>query len=207
MNTGHKPHGAGNSSFGLVDTGLVLKMLGLTPSTVFLDLGCGKGDYSVAAAKRVVPDGIVYAVDAWQEGLDELSRRALSENLNNIIPIQADVQKHIPLGDAMIDVCLMANVLHDLLRETSGETPMREVVRVLKPYGRLCVVEFKKGIDGPGPPADVRLAPEEVDLIVRSVGLVKDQLIDAGPYHYLFTAFHQESELHRLPEGNMTKRR
>ena len=72
MSTGQKPHGAGRSTFELVDFNRVLEALSLTPSTVFLDLGCGRGNYAIAVAESMGPEGKVYGVDAWQEGLEEL---------------------------------------------------------------------------------------------------------------------------------------
>jgi ubiquinone/menaquinone biosynthesis C-methylase UbiE len=188
MSAGQKPHGAGRSSFDLVNVDRVFQSLSLNPSTVFLDLGCGKGNYTLAAAKAVGPQGTVYGIDAWQEGLDELEKRAASEDLHNIITIHANLNEHIPLEDATVDVCFMATVLHDLLRESTGETVLTEIARVLKPAGRLCIIEFKKIEDGPGPPIGVRLSPEETENIIMPFGFIKDQTTEVGPFHYLLTA-------------------
>ncbi len=188
MNSEHKPHGAGKSSFGLIDSDALLKNLELTASTVFLDLGCGRGDYSVAIAKSLGPGAIVYSIDAWQEGLDELNNRAAAENISTIVTARANLNKEIPVSDGIADICLMATVLHDLLRDSSGETVMSEIVRVLKPAGRLCIVEFKKRDDGPGPPLHVRISPEETEKTILPFGFVRDRILDIGPYNYLFTA-------------------
>jgi len=188
MSAGQKPHGAGRSSFDLVNVDRVFQSLSLNPSTVFLDLGCGEGNYALAVAKAVGPQGTVYGIDAWQEGLDELEKRAASEDLHNIITIHANLNEHIPLEDATVDVCFMATVLHDLLRESTGETVLTEIARVLKPAGRLCIIEFKKIEDGPGPPIGVRLSPEETENIIMPFGFIKDQTTEVGPFHYLLTA-------------------
>jgi ubiquinone/menaquinone biosynthesis C-methylase UbiE len=188
MNSEHKPHGAGRSSFELVNTDQVFHSLSLTPSTVFLDLGCGEGNYTLAAAKLMGPQAVVYAIDAWQEGLEELKKRAVSRGLLNIITIHANLNEHIPLGDATVDVCFIATVLHDLLRESTGETALTEISRILRPAGQLCIVEFKKLDDGPGPPVSVRLSPEETEKIITPFGFIKDRIIEVGPYHYLLTA-------------------
>jgi ubiquinone/menaquinone biosynthesis C-methylase UbiE len=188
MSTGQKPHGAGRSTFELVDIDRVFQNLSLTPSTVFLDLGCGKGNYALAVARSMGPHSIVYGVDAWQEGLEELKQQADSEGLHNIITIHANLNEHIPLGDAAVDICFMATVLHDLLRESSGETALAEIARVLKSGGRLCIIEFKKIEDSPGPPLSVRLSPEETEAIIAPFGFVKDRIIDVSPFHYLLAA-------------------
>jgi len=188
MSGGKKPHGAGRSTFELVDIDHVFQSLPLTSSTVFVDLGCGKGDYAVAAAKSIGPHGIVYGVDAWQEGLEELERNAAFEGLHNIITIHANLNEHIPLEDTSVDVCFMATVLHDLLRESSGEIALSEIVRILRPSGQLFIIEFKKIGEGPGPPLSVRLSPEDTERMITPFGFVKNRLTDVGPFHYLFTA-------------------
>jgi ubiquinone/menaquinone biosynthesis C-methylase UbiE len=188
MGTGQKPHGAGKSTFGLVDLNLVLHTLSLTPSAVLLDLGCGRGNYAIAVAQSMGPLSKVYAIDAWREGLEDLEEQAAAKGLDNIITIHADLNEHIPLEDGTADVVFMATVLHDLLREGSGEVVMDEIRRVLKPGGRLCVIEFKKVEDGPGPPLNVRLSPEETEKIIMPFGFVKDRITDLGPFHYLLAA-------------------
>lgn len=188
MSNSQKLHGAGRSSLEFVDIDRVFQNLALTPSTVFLDLGCGKGNYALAVAKSLGPQGTVYGVDAWEEGIETLEERATSEGLHNIKTIRANLNEHIPLGDSAVDVCFMATVLHDLLRDSSGETALTEIARVLKPGGRLCIVEFKKIEDGPGPPIGVRLSPEETEKIITPFGFIKDRITDIGPYNYLITA-------------------
>lgn len=188
MSIGEKPHGAGRSTFELVDVDRVFQILSLKPSTVFLDLGCGKGRYALAAARSMGPHSTVYGIDAWQKGVEELKQQAASEGFHNIIAIHANLNEHIPLEDATVDVCFMVSVLHDLLRESSGETAMAEIVRVLRPGGRLYIIEFKKIEDGIGPPLSVRLSPEETETIITPFGFVKDHVTDVGSFHYLIAA-------------------
>ena len=188
MNGERKMHGAGKSTFEFVDLQRVLEALCLTPSTVFLDLGCGAGNYTIPVAETIGPGGKVYGIDGWREGLDELKRRAAALGLHTIETIQADLNERIPIGDGLVDVCFMATVLHDLLREGPGEKVMGEIARVLKPAGRLAIVELKKTEHGPGPPVAVRLSPEETEKVVAAGGFVKDRVIDLGPFHYLLLA-------------------
>ena len=188
MSAGKNPHGAGKSTFELVDLERVLQALRLTRQTVFLDLGCGVGNYTVPVAEAIGRLGRVYGVDAWQEGLDELKKKASAKGLHNIETIHADLNEHIPLGDREVDVCFMATVLHDLLRDDSGEKVLREIDRVLKPGGRLSIIEFKKVEDGPGPPLSVRLSPEETEKVVVPIGFIKERIIDLGPFHYMLSA-------------------
>ena len=183
-----KPHGAGRSTFQFIDGKLLFDALRLVPSSVVVDLGCGKGDYTIPIAAKIGPRGKVLAVDAWQESLDELQHRAASDRLVNIETVRADLNEPFPLPDAIADLCFMSSVLHDVLREGPGATALRETARVLKPGGRFAVVEFKKIDDGPGPPVSVRLTPEDVSRILGPFGFATGGATDVGPYHYLVIA-------------------
>lgn len=188
MSDGHGPHGAGKSSIEFVDFGRVLQALPLTPSTAFLDLGCGRGSYTIPVAEAIGPRGKVYAVDAWQAGLDDLSGRAASAGIDNIETVRANVGEGIPLEGGVVDICFMATVLHDFVREGSAKVAMKEITRLLKPGGKLFVIEFKKVEDGPGPPVGVRLAPGETEDVIGPYGFVTDLVTDVGQFVYLLAA-------------------
>jgi ubiquinone/menaquinone biosynthesis C-methylase UbiE len=184
----HKPHGAGRSSFDLIDEKVLFNVLPLKPDITVADIGCGKGDYTIRVAKIIGPKGKVYGIDAWQDSLNELSQRAKNYGLTNIETLSGDANIKIPLNDKCTDTVLMTTVFHDLLRNSSGDVALGEIVRILKPGGKLAILEFKKIPDSPGPPLDIRLSPEEVEKKLLPFGLIKEALFDIGPYLYLITA-------------------
>ena len=180
--------GAGKSSFDLVDHELVFQELQVTKGKIFLDLGCGSGDYVIAAAEIINPDGIVYGIDGWSDGIETLKQRALDKGLTNITALIADITSHVPLPDNSVDICLMATVLHDFARDGGEKQALREIARVLKHNGILGIVEFKK-IDGPpGPPMHIRLSPEEVTDMMGPFGFQQIKNLDVGPFTYVIVA-------------------
>jgi len=187
-----KPPGAGHGTFGLIDRHRFFEELRIEESAVLLDVGSGKGDYTIALARAIGSAGCIYALDAWEEGLAQLTERVSRLGLENVRTVAADVNKGIPLLDGSVDICLMATVLHDLLREGTGEVALSETARVLKSGGRLAIVEFKKIEDGPGPPIGIRLSEKEVEGVVAPFGFKTERLSDVGPYHYLLIASHQK---------------
>jgi ubiquinone/menaquinone biosynthesis C-methylase UbiE len=187
-----RPIGAGASSFELIDPTLLFSKLRLREGMVFLDLACGKGLYSIAVAEAIGEKGWVYAIDLWEEGIAHLRKEISARGLKNIKAMVADASKRIPLGDNQVDLCLMATVLHDLVRIKAHEGVLREVRRVLNPEGPLAIIEFKK-IDGPpGPPRHIRLSPGEVEGILNAYGFKKKRTHQIGPYNYLMTFFLKE---------------
>ncbi len=180
-----KPTGAGKSSFGLIDTAQFFQTLDLKKGTTFVDVACGWGAYSLAAADIIGEDGQVYAVDLWEEGILSLRKEAASKGIQNMATFVSDAAQNIPVENNCVDVCLTATVLHDFVGDKVDQAVMKEIVRVVKPDGVLAVVEFFKKEGPPGPPKAVRLSPEEVDKIVSAYGFRQQQLTDIGPDNYL----------------------
>jgi ubiquinone/menaquinone biosynthesis C-methylase UbiE len=180
-----KPTGAGKSSFGLIDTAKFFRELDLKKGVTFLDVACGWGYYSLAAAELVGKKGQVYAVDLWEEGILSLRKEAVSKGIQNLTAFVSDVSQDIPIKNDCVDVCLMATALHDFVGDQVDRQAMKEVVRVMKPKGILVIVEYKK-IDGPpGPPKPVRLSPQEVNTLVSAYGFRQKHLTEIGDSHYL----------------------
>jgi uncharacterized protein YaiI (UPF0178 family) len=183
----NRPRGAGRSSFDLIDPGKFFCQIGLKKGNTFLDMACGRGDYAIAASKIVGAEGLVYAVDLWEEGIAALRDRASAEAINNLKAIIADVGEGIPIENGTVDICLMATVLHDLVQTRDAQGAVREAARVLNPLGSLAVIEFKKIERPPGPPVHIRLAPDEVESLVAPYGFRKGRFLDVGPYNYMMT--------------------
>jgi ubiquinone/menaquinone biosynthesis C-methylase UbiE len=179
------PTGAGNSTFDLVDTRKLFEVLNLQPGSVFLDLACGNGRYALKAAEYVTAEGAIYAVDLWEDGIATLRSEARARELEQIRASVADISKRIPAEDHAVDICLINSALHDLLRDGTHDAALQEITRVMKPTGKLVVVEFEKTPGSPGPPVEVRLSPEEVESLLRPYGLEHVRTMNVGPYHYL----------------------
>ena len=180
-----KPIAAGKSSFDLIDARKLFHELPLKKDTVFLDLGCGRGAYSMAAAKYMGIKCKIYAMDLWPEGISNLRQVVKTKKIKNIRAEVADVTRKVPMAARSVDVCLMATVLHDLIQEHGAKGAIKEVRRVLKPDGVFAVVEFKK-IDGPpGPPRSIRLSPAELNSLLASYGFCRIKTKTLGRYNYL----------------------
>ena len=70
-----KPHGAGKSSFELIEAEKLFQVLALQPWYTVLDMGCGTGSYALSMAKIIGEGGRVYAADLWEEGIGRLQER------------------------------------------------------------------------------------------------------------------------------------
>jgi ubiquinone/menaquinone biosynthesis C-methylase UbiE len=185
----HKPIAAGKSSFDLIDFATFLSTVDLSGEIVLVDVACGIGNYAIEIARQIRAAGRVHAFDLWEEGIAKLKLKAGSLGLENIEGTVCDVSKKIPLETDTVDICLMATVLHDLIADGTHHGTLEEIVRVLKPAGRLAVVEFKKMPGPPGPPEKVRLSPEDLLQILQPLGFQYGDTVELGAVIYL-SLFH-----------------
>jgi len=180
-----KPIAAGKSSIDLIDVEKLVDVLEIEPGINFLDVACGAGAYTLALAAHVGPTGRLYALDLWAEGIEMLWAEAKSRKISSIEAHVTDVSQHMPLESDTVDLCLMATVLHDLIEDHTDQGTLQEVARVMKPGGKLAVIEFKKMDGPPGPPMAIRLAPKETETYLLPHAFEMLATHDIGPYIYL----------------------
>lgn len=118
----------------------LLKSLKLKPGQVVCDFGCGNGYHTLQLAKRVGPQGQVYAIDIQQQMLDLLDERASPRGLDNIKPVLATAEDP-GMPPATFDLVLMVDVYHELSHPPEVLATVR---KSLKPEGRLVLVEFRE---------------------------------------------------------------
>jgi ubiquinone/menaquinone biosynthesis C-methylase UbiE len=175
----------GLSSEGFLDSESIVAQIGLERDQTVLDVGCGEGHFSLAAASLVGARGQVIAVDIHEPSINILKRVIAQENIGNVLAFKADATKRIPVNDYAIDVCLMVNVLHGFVLNREVSEVMREIVRVTKRHGSLVIVDFKKIQTVAGPPVSQRLSPADAETILDDYGFMADKFDDVGPYSYL----------------------
>jgi demethylmenaquinone methyltransferase / 2-methoxy-6-polyprenyl-1,4-benzoquinol methylase len=104
-----------------------------------LDIASGTGDLAQAFAKRVGPQGMVVHTDINEAMLSEGRDRLTNEGV--ILPTTLCDAEHLPFADHSFDIVSVAFGLRNM---TNKDQALREMCRVLKPGGRLLVLEFSK---------------------------------------------------------------
>ena len=125
-----------------------LKKIGLRSGQKILDFGCRVGHYTIAAARAVGNEGIVYAVDKESEALNELSSKITAHNLTNVRVTKTSGQLKLPLESRIIDIVLLYDVLHYFIKDERIKL-YQEVFRVLREGGLLSVYPKHTAEDNP----------------------------------------------------------
>jgi tRNA A58 N-methylase Trm61 len=117
-----------------------LDALGIRPGMVVADVGAGTGYMSLRMAKRVGPDGKVYANDLQPEMLRRLRANAAKAGFTNIETVQGEeADPKLPRGQ--MDLVLLVDVYHEFSKPREMIDKIREA---LKPDGRLVLLEYRK---------------------------------------------------------------
>jgi len=144
----------------------VLRDIGLGAHTVWADIGCGTGFFTIPIANEVKQ---VYAVDLRTEMLSDLRESLTQLQIHNVEVLQSE-ESRFPLQDQLVDGILISLVLHEV------EQPLeffRELNRILQMGGRLVVIEWAKAPTKMGPPLEHRVSIQQLDDWALTTGLVK----------------------------------
>jgi len=106
----------------------------LDPKAVVGDLGCGTGAVSAALAPHV---GQVHAIDASPAMLAAATARLAS--FTHVTVTEGTIEA-LPLDNGMLDIAVLMLVLHHVADPLRA---LREVHRVLRPAGRLLLVDMQ----------------------------------------------------------------
>ena len=160
----------------------IMDALAIADGSVVADIGAGAGWFTVRLARRVGPNGVVYAQDVQPQMLEAIERRLAREGLQNVETRLGEGS--LPnLPAAALEAILVVDVYPEVEDRVSF---LRNLADALVPGGRLGVVNYRPGEGGPGPaPGEgVRVEHAAVEADARAAGL---RVLDAQdlPYHYL----------------------
>ncbi|WP_239490331.1 class I SAM-dependent methyltransferase [Luteitalea sp. TBR-22] len=163
----------------------VMDALGIGDGSVVADLGAGGGWFTVRLAKRVGPNGVVYAEDIQPQMIEAIQRRVDREGLHNVSAVLGEAD-HPALPVGRLDAALMVDTFHEVEDTRSLLTNVRAA---LKPGGRLGIIEYRTEGGGPGPSREERIQPGQVIRAAEAAGfrLMRQEQFLQFQYLLIFT--------------------
>lgn len=132
----------------------VVEQLAILPGSRVADIGAGGGYFTWYLADAVGPQGIVYAVDTSETGLDIIRKDVQARNVKNVVPIQAEPMD--PKLPGPVDLMFSCDTYHHM---TDRSAYFRSLARSLTADGRIAILDFHphgffSGVLGHGTEAD-----------------------------------------------------
>lgn len=120
-----------------------LAQSGVRRGQTVLDIAGGTGDLTRVFSNKVGPTGLVILADINDQMLRQGRERLLNEGIvSNVVYVQADAEK-LPFPDNHFD-CI--SIVFGLRNVTDKSAALRSMYRVLKPGGKLLILEFSKPV-------------------------------------------------------------
>jgi len=119
---------------------MVLELARVGPGQSVLDVGCGTGRLTLAAAGMVGPDGEACGIDAAPEMIQVAREKAV--RAHSRATFEVGLIEDIPFEDGRFDTVVNTLVMHHLPDEVKSDGS-REIWRVLKPGGLFLAVDLQ----------------------------------------------------------------
>jgi len=160
----------------------IMDALGIADGATVADIGAGAGWFTIRLARRVGPNGAVYAQDVQRQMLEAIRRRVAREGLLNV-ETRLGVDSVPNLPERSLDAILVVDVYPEV---EDRVTFLKNLAAALKPSGHVGIVNYKPGRGGPGPAPEegvrVDSADVEQDALAAGLRLLARQAL---PYQYL----------------------
>ena len=148
----------------------VMDILGISAGKTVADIGAGSGWFSVRAAKRVTPKGLVYAVDISPTAISYIEERAKREGIPNLHTVLSKPDDPL-LPAESIDAVLLLKTYHEV---ASPVALLKNLRKALRPKARVGIIDRNGNGEDHGVNRDV---------VVREAGQAGYRLI--GDYDFV----------------------
>lgn len=139
-------HGTLRGKF--VAWGELIRQLKLHGDERVLDMGCGRGAVLLLAAQHLTT-GRAVGIDLWRSmdqsgNSSEATRRnAIAEGVSDRVELHDADMRALPFEDHSFDVVLSSLAIHNIATSAGRKQAISEAVRVLRPGGRVVIIDVR----------------------------------------------------------------
>jgi ubiquinone/menaquinone biosynthesis C-methylase UbiE len=166
-----------------IDPEQIIGFLNLPQGITVADFGCGTGYFSLPIARRIGSEGVVYALDILAEKLEAVESQAKTQGIHNVVIRRVNLEKKD--GSKLAAESTDWVIIKDMLFQNKEKSLiLEEAKRVLKPDGKILIIEWKKEQMPIGPSQELRIPKDGMVELVKKVRLGIFGEVDAGNFHY-----------------------
>jgi ubiquinone/menaquinone biosynthesis C-methylase UbiE len=118
---------------------MVIELAKIKPGDTVLDVGCGTGNLTLTAQSAVGQNGKAYGIDAAPEMIEVAKKKA--RRAKSGVVFDVGLIEKLAFPDGMFDAVVNRLVIHHLPDDLKLKG-LAEMLRVLKPGGRLLIADF-----------------------------------------------------------------
>ena len=125
----------------------LLAQLNLRGDERVLDVGCGRGAVLILAAQRLTT-GRAFGLDLWRPGdqsgnsLAATQRNAAAEGVAERVQLHTGDMRALPFPNNSFEVVVSSIAVHNVKGKEARRKAIEEIVRVLRPGGRLLIADI-----------------------------------------------------------------
>lgn len=167
-----------------------VRELGLKPGEKVAIFGSGSGGHTLAAARALGGSGIILAIDERGNMVEKLKKEVGDRHHLNVRVISGNVDKIGGTGtqSGTTDDVIIPDTL---FARRNKKAVLLEADRILKPGGRIMIIDWKASYKGAGPQSEHVFTEDEARKLAEDCGFVFNRKFSAGNYHYALI-FHKK---------------
>jgi ubiquinone/menaquinone biosynthesis C-methylase UbiE len=158
-----------------------MDLLGITTGKSVADIGAGSGWFTVRAARKVGPTGVVIAEDINPLAIEYIGKRAVKEDLSNVRTVLGSADDpRLPAGS--VDAVLMLKVYHEIAKPVPT---MKVLQRALRTGAKVGIIDKNGNGSNHGLNHDV-VVKEMAEAGYKLVGTYDFTKADGQDYFLIF---------------------
>jgi ubiquinone/menaquinone biosynthesis C-methylase UbiE len=150
----------------------IMDALGIADGSKVADIGAGGGYFTIRLARRVGPNGVVWAEDVNSLMIEAIERRVLKDvakDIRNVKTVQGTSSDPM-LPAASLDAVLILETYQEIQQYGNPLLFLQNVRTALRAGGRVGIIDYKRDGGGPGPDG-ARPDPETIVSVAAEAGL------------------------------------
>ena len=166
-----------------IDPEAIINQLDFKNGMKVADFGCGTGYFVFPIAKKISPDGIVWALDVLPQKIESVESQAKLLGATNIITKRVNLENESGSGlpGESADWVILVNML---FQNDDKDSIFSEAKRVLKKSGKILLIEWDERSFSIGPDKGVKISQDKMKKIAEKNSLEIINNIEASNFHY-----------------------